>query len=150
MCHFSIHTTPNPLTNMPLLPSTFDLHILRRRRLFGAVPEGGRREKEEGLAGVPEGKRRRIQSATRFCKADKPNAQKAAKAAPQRIYVPLKNSRLIAYRIGIRVKSTAYGSTLPIASMTAVTRNGLTPHRYAPRKYSAGFSTIAGSRMPSA
>ena len=149
MCHFSIHTTPNPLTNMALLPSTFDLHILRRRRLFGAVPEGGRREKEEGLAGVPEGKRCRIQSATRFCKADKPNAQKAAKAAPQRIYVPLKNSRLIAYRIGIRVKSTAYGSTLPIASMTAVTRNGLTPHRYAPRKYSVSFSATAGSRSPS-
>ena len=117
----------------------FDHTTLGRSKKEGAMPCGG-----------AEGKRCRIQSATRFCKADKPNTQKAAKAAPQRIYVPLKNSRLIAYRIGIRVESTAYGSTLPIASMTAVTRNGLTPHRYAPRKYSAGFSTIAGSRMPSA
>ena len=109
------------------------------------------RSKGEGTrsCGGPEGKRRRIQSATRFCKADKPNAQEAAKAAPQRIYVPLKNSRLTAYRMGIRVKSTAYGSTLPIASMAAVTRNGLTPHRYAPRKYSVSFSATAGSRSPS-
>ena len=29
---------------------------------------------------------------------------------PQRMYVQLKNSRLPAYRMGIRVKSTAYGS----------------------------------------
>ncbi len=97
----------------------------------------------------PEGKRRHIQSATRFCKADKPNAQEAAKAAPQRMYVQLKNSRLTAYRMGIRVKSNAYGSIVPIASMTAVTRNGLTPHRYAPRKYSVSFSATAGSRSPS-
>ena len=41
------------------------------------------RSKGEGTrsCGGPEGKRRRIQSATRFCKADKPNAQEAAKAA---------------------------------------------------------------------
>ena len=69
---------------------------------------------------------------------------------PQRVYIQLKNSRLNAYRMGIRVKSTAYGSIVPIASMTAVTRNGLIPHRYAPRKYSVSFSTIAGNRMPSA
>ena len=35
-----------------------------------------------------------------------------------------------AYRMGIRVKSTAYGSIVPIDSMTAVTRKGLIPHRY--------------------
>jgi len=86
----------------------------------------------------------------RFCRRDKPTKQSAEKAMPQREYAPLKNSRLTAYRMGIRVKSTAYGSTVPIASMTAVTRKGLTPHRYAPRKYSVSFSTIAGSRMPSA
>ena len=86
----------------------------------------------------------------RFCRRDKHTKQSAEKAMPQRVYVPLKNSRLTAYRMGIRVKSTAYGSVLPIASMTAVTRNGLTPHRYAPRKYSVNFSTIAGSRIPSA
>ena len=86
----------------------------------------------------------------RFCRRDKHTKQSAEKAMPQRMYIQLKNSRLTAYRMGIRVKSTAYGSPLPIASMTAVTRNGLTPHRYAPRKYSTSFSTIAGNRMPSA
>ena len=89
-------------------------------------------------------------SSVRFCRRDKPKKQSAEKAMPQRKYAPLKNSRLTAYRMGIRVKSTAYGSTVPIASMTAVTRKGLTPHRYAPRTYSVSFSTIAGSRMPSA
>ena len=89
-------------------------------------------------------------SSVRFCRRDKPKKQSAEKAMPQRMYIQLKNSRLNAYRMGIRVKSTAYGSIVPIASMTAVTRNGLTPHRYAPRKYSVSFSTIAGSRIPSA
>ncbi len=37
------------------------------------------------------------------------------------MYIRLKNSRLITYRIGIRAKSTVYGSILPIASITAVT-----------------------------
>lgn len=55
VCNFSTHTTSNPLTNTPLLPSTADSHILKRRRLFGPVPEGGRREKEQDLAG-PGGK----------------------------------------------------------------------------------------------
>ena len=50
---------------------------------------------------------------------------------PQRMYIQLKNSRLTAYRMGIRVRSTAYGSIAPIASMTAVTRNGLTAAVYA-------------------
>ena len=50
---------------------------------------------------------------------------------PQRMYILLKNSRLTAYRMGIRVRSTAYGSIAPIASMTAVTRNGLTAAVYA-------------------
>ena len=80
---------------------------------------------------------------------DKPNVQRAAKATPQRMYIRLKNIRLIIYRIGIRVMSTAYGSVLPIASITVVTRKGLTPHRYAPRKYSVSFSATAGSRSPS-
>ena len=66
------------------------------------------------------------------------------------MYIRLKNSRLIAYRIDIRVKSIVYGSILPIAPMTAVTRKGLIPHRYAPRKYSVSFSATAGSRSPSA
>lgn len=80
---------------------------------------------------------------------DKPNVQRAAKATPQRMYIGLKNNRLTAYRIGIRVKSTVYGSVLPIAFITAVTRKGLIPHRYAPRKYSVSFSATAGSRSPS-
>ena len=88
-------------------------------------------------------------SAFLFCRKYKPKKQSAEKAMPQRMYIQLKNSRLTAYRMGIRVKSTAYGSALPIASMTAVTRNGLTPHRYAPRKYSASFSTTVGSSSPS-
>ena len=88
-------------------------------------------------------------SAVLFCRKYKPKKQSAEKAMPQRMYVPLKNSRLTAYRMGIRVKSTVYGSVLPIASMAAVTRNGLTPHRYAPRIYSASFSATAGSRSPS-
>ena len=50
---------------------------------------------------------------------------------PQRMYIQLKNSRLTAYRMGIRVRSTAYGSIAPIASMTAVARNGLTAAVYA-------------------
>ena len=84
----------------------------------------------------------------RFCRRDKPTKQSAEKAMPQRMYVQLKNSRLTAYRMGIRVKSAAYGSTLPIASMTAVTRKGLIPHRYAPRKYNVNFSAMAESRSP--
>lgn len=101
------------------------------------------------LRGFPKEKRCRIQSTSRFCKANKPNVQRAAKATPQRMYVGLKNNRLITYRIGIRVKSTVYGSILPIASRTAVTRKGLIPHRYAPRKNSVSFSATAGSRSPS-
>lgn len=101
------------------------------------------------LRSFPKEKRCRIQSASRFCKMDKPNVQRAAKDTPQRMYIRLKNNRLIAYRIGIRVRSTAYGSVLPIASITAVTRKGLIPHRYAPRKYSVSFSATAGSRSPS-
>ena len=88
-------------------------------------------------------------SSVHFCRRDKPTKQSAEKAMPQRVYIQLKNSRLTAYRMGIRVKSTAYGSTLPIASMTAVTRKGLIPHRYAPRKYNVSFSATAGSRSPS-
>ena len=85
----------------------------------------------------------------RFRKRDKPKKQSAEKAMLQRMYIQLKNSRLTAYRMGIRVKSTAYGSIVPIASMTAVTRNGLIPHSYAPRKYNVSFSATAGSRSPS-
>ena len=58
----------------------------------------------------------------RFRKRDKPKKQSAEKAMLQRMYIQLKNSRLTAYRMGIRVKSTVYGSALPIASMTAVLR----------------------------
>ena len=88
-------------------------------------------------------------SSVRFCRRDKPTKQSAEKAMPQRVYIQLKNSRLTAYRMGIRVKSTAYGSIVPIASMTAATRKGLIPHRYAPRKYNVSFSATAGSRSPS-